>query len=147
MTLINEPVDDKKKRIGIMVGTLAFAIAYLTVKQIFFKPPSFDKQMMQAASELNKTCPIMVDKETRLDNTVSLPDNVFQYNYTLVNLTKDQVKIDTVKKYVEPTLINNVKTNPGLKIQRENKVTMSYSYKDKNGNFICTIAVTPDKYN
>ena len=102
--------------------------------------------MMEAASELNKTCPIMVDKDTQLDNAVAMPDNVFQYNYTLVNLEKSQVNIDTVKKYIEPGLINSVKTNPDLKNYRDNKVTMAYSYKDKNGVFILKISVTPDLY-
>jgi len=102
-----EQTDDKNKRkktIGTIVGILAFGLSSFAVKQIFFKPVSFDKAMMEAASELNKTCPIMVDKETRLDNTVAMPDNVFQYNYTLVNLEKSQINIDTIKKYVEPGL-------------------------------------------
>jgi hypothetical protein len=97
---------------------------------MFFKQPSFNKEMMQVASELNKTCPIMVDDQTRLDNAVALPGNSFQYNYTLINLTKSEVNIDTIKKYLEPSIINNVRTNPGLKIYRDNKVTMIYYYKD-----------------
>jgi hypothetical protein len=102
--------------------------------------------MMEAASELNKTCPFMVDKDTRLDNAAALPGNIFQYNYTLVNLDKSEVNVDTVKKYVEPGLINNVKTSPGLKVYRDNKVTMAYNYRDKNGVFVLKITVTPDLY-
>lgn len=136
----------RKKTIGTIVGMVAFGLSYFAVQQIFFKPVSFDKAMMEAASELNKTCPIMVDQYTRLDNAVALPDNIFQYNYTLVNLDKSEVNLDTVKKYVEPGLINNVKTNPGLKIYRDNKVTMAYYYKDKNSEFVLKISVTPDMY-
>lgn len=75
------------------------------VQQLYFKTPSFDKEMMQAASEINKTCPVMIDEQTRLDNTVALPDNSFQYNYTLVNLTKAEINLDTVRKYLEPVII------------------------------------------
>src|SRR5258706_10879123 len=92
-----EQTDDKNKRkktIGSIVGIVVFALSYFAIQQIFFKPVTFDKAMMKAASELNKTCPIMVDQDTRLDNAVTLPDNVFQYNYTLVNLDKSQVNID-----------------------------------------------------
>jgi hypothetical protein len=39
---------------------------------------------MAAANELNKSCLMMVDQDTRLDNAVALPENVFQYNYTLI---------------------------------------------------------------
>ncbi len=136
---------NRKKIIGTIVGLVAFGLAYYGAQQLF-KAPTFDKAMMQAASELNKSCPIMVDQDTRLDNALALPENIFQYNYTLVNLDKSEVNIDTVKKYVEPGLINNVKTNPDLKTYRDNKVTMAYNYRDKNGVFILKINVTPDQY-
>lgn len=141
-----ETKDKKKKLTGIVVGIIAFGLSYFAVQQIFFKPPSFDKVMMQAASELNKTCPIMVDEYTRLDNAVALPGNVFQYNYTLVSITKAEVNLDTVKKYIEPAIVNNVKTSPDLKIYRDNKTTMTYYYKDKDGEFVHQFSVTPDQY-
>lgn len=102
--------------------------------------------MMQAASELNKTCPVMVDQYTRLDNAVALPDNSVQYNYTLVSTTKSEVNMDTVMKYIKPSIINNVRTNPDLKLYRENNTTMVYSYKDMNGEFVYKLSVTPDMY-
>lgn len=88
----------------------------------------------------------MVDQNTRLDNVAAFPNNIFQYNYTLVNLEKSEVNIDTVKKYLEPNIINNVKTNPDLKPYRDNKVTMAYNYRDKNGVFVLKIEVTPEMY-
>lgn len=107
----------------------------------------FDKAMMTAASELNKSCPIMVDQETRLDNTVALPGNSFQYNYTLINLTKADINIEEFTAYMEPQITNNVKTNPDLKAYRDNQVTMKYYYKDKNGEFLVQYSVTPKDYN
>jgi hypothetical protein len=144
-----EQTEDKNKRkkiIGTVVGIVAFGLSYFAVQQVILKPATFDKAMMEAASELNKSCPIMVDQETRLDNALALPDNIFQYNYTLINLDKSEVNIDTVKKYIEPGIINNVKTNPDLKAYRDNKVTMAYNYRDKNGVFVLKINVTPDLY-
>lgn len=137
-----------KKITGTIVGIIAFALSYFVVKQIFFKPVTFDKAMMKAASDLNKTCPIMIDKDTRLDNAVALPNNKFQYNYTMVNMDKSEldVDIDTLKNYMEPVIINNARTNPSLKTFRENKVTLAYNYRDKNGVFILEIKVTPDLY-
>ena len=107
---------------------------------------SFEKELQQASSDLNKTCPTLIDKETRLDNTAVLPGSVFQYNYTMVNIVKDSVNVDEVQKIMEPSLINSVKTNPDLKIYRDNKVTLAYNYKDKNGVFVLKISVTPEKY-
>jgi len=142
----SEPDQGKKKLIGMIVGIVAFGLASLGVQQVFFKTPTFDKVMMEAASELNKSCPIMVDQDTRLDNTVALPNNIFQYNYTLINLEKVEVDVDTARKYLEPGIINTVRTNPDLQIYRDNETTLKYNYKDKNGEFIFEVEVTPDLY-
>jgi len=48
-----------------------------------------------------------------------------------VNLLKDSINIGALKNQVEPSIINNSKTNPGFKNFRANKVTMSYLYKDR----------------
>ncbi len=52
----------------------------------------------------------------------------------------------TVKKYIEPGIINNVKTSNDLKVYRDNKTTMIYNYRDKNGVFVLKLSVTPDMY-
>lgn len=145
---VQPPKTEKRnqKFIGLAAGIIAFGITYWGIQQLFFKPPSIDKVLMMAASELNKSCPIMVDQDTRLDNAFASPDNAFQYNYTLVNLEKSQIHPDTVKKYVEPGIINNLKTSPNLRIYRDNKTTIVYNYRDKNGVFVVKFSVTPDKY-
>lgn len=141
---MEQPPNNRKKAIGIIVGVGAFMLTYFAVQQ-FFKP-SFDKGMVEMASELNKTCPIMVDQVTRLDNAVSLPDNVFQYNYTLIDMAKEDINADTVRKYIEPGIVNTVRTSPDMKIFRDHKVTVAYNYKDKSGVFVLKISVTPDMY-
>jgi hypothetical protein len=137
------PSNKNKKILGTIVG---FALGYFAVQQIFFKTPPFDEVLMQSASELNKSCPMMVDGETRLDSATVFPGNAFQYNYTLVNLEKEEINPDTIRKYLEPGIINNVKTNRQMKIFRDHKTTIDYSYKDKNGVFVLKMSVTPDKY-
>jgi len=137
---------DFKKLAGIIVGVIAFLAAYFLVQQFLFKAPNLDKIMMKTASEINEACPIMIDSETRLDNTIVLPSNVFQYNYTLINMYKEDIDIDMLKTYIEPNIINFVRTNPDMKFQRDNKVTINYYYKDKDGNYLFTITITPLQY-
>jgi hypothetical protein len=112
----------------------------------FFKKPAFDKAMVDIANEINKTCPIMVDNATRLDNSIALPNNVFQYNYTLVMMVKDSINLNDLRNYLEPRILNDVKTNPGMKFIRDNKVTVNYSYKDMTGVNLFTISVSPEQY-
>ena len=135
-----------KKVIVIIVGIVVFALAYYAVQQIFFKEFSFNKVMIEAANQLNESCPIIVDQDTRLDNAVVLPGNIFQYNYTMINSVKNEINIPELENYLEPLLINNVKTNPDFQIYRDNKVTMTYYYKDKYGEAVMKISITPDKY-
>ena len=132
---------DTKTLIGIVVGV----VVGLFVTQSLFKP-SIDKQLSEIASEMNKTCPMNVDENTTLKNVVALPNKTVQYNYILVGITKAEVKIDTVKKYVFPGILQNVKTNPGMKLFRDNKVTLNYYYSDKNGEFVTEYIVKPEMY-
>lgn len=88
----------------------------------------------------------MIDNATRLDNVIALLDNVFQYNFTLVSMTKDSININELKGYLEPSIINFVKTNPDMQTMRDNKVTINYYYKDKEGVYLFTISVKPEQY-
>ena len=141
-----EQKENGKKMIGLIVGIAVFALTSFGVKKFFFASPTFDMAMMEAASELNKSCPIMVDSETRLDNAVAMPNNVFQYNYTLVKLSRDEVDTALVHENLDLSIINNVKTSPDLKIYRDNNVTMAYYYKDKDGQYLLRLNVSPELY-
>jgi hypothetical protein len=148
-----KPKSNKPKGLKYWIGfTIAFAIFY-AIGQLggekitgLFKQPLYDKAMMEFASELNKNCPIMIDNATRFDNATPLPNNIFQYNYTLVRMVKDSININDLKKYLEPSIINYVKSNPDMKTIRDNKTTIKYSYRDRTGVFLFTISVTSGQY-
>jgi hypothetical protein len=137
---------NKSKLLGVIFSVVGGIIGYLAVQFLFFSKPSFDKVMMETANTINQSCPIMIDKATRLDNTLALPEKVFQYNYTLVELTKAEIQIEELRKYLEPNILNNAKTNPDMKFCRDNKATFDYYYKDKNGEFVFEYKVTPEMY-
>jgi len=118
--------DKKKKIVELIVGAIFFGVSYFAVQQLFFKPPSLDKAMMEMVSEINKSCPIMIDQETRLDNAITLPKNIFQYNYTLVNIEKATTDTVEMRKFLEPIIINNMKTNPQRKCQRDHQTPLNY---------------------
>lgn len=134
------------KNLKIVIILVIFGLSSVLAKQLFFNDPAFKKVMLEAASELNQSCPMMVDEETRLDNANVMGDDTFQYNYTLVNLEHSSVNISEMENFLEPMIVNLVRTNPDLEIYRENNITMAYNYKDRNGQFLLRILVTPDKY-
>jgi hypothetical protein len=98
------------------------------------------------ASELNKMCPMVIDSETRLDNAITFPPKIFQYNYTIVNLEREEIDTLELKNFFEQMSINNMRTNPDMYAFRDNKVTLKHSYKDKVGNHLFTVTVTPEQY-
>jgi hypothetical protein len=142
----NNPKAEKLKKLKTTIGFLVgFGIMTFTTNY-FFKKPTFDKAMIEISNELNENCPITLDSETRLDNTVVLPNNIFQYNYTLPNMEKEKINIEEMKTYLYPTMINFVKTTPEMKQIRENNVVVNYYYRDKNNNYLFTISVKPIDY-
>ena len=129
-----------------IVGVVVFFLAFFAVQYFFFNEPVLDRTMSKIAEEINKECPMMVDADTRLDNALVLPGNVFQYNYTVINAELENIDVVALKEYLEPVITNAVSTDPQMKFQRDNKTTMNYNYKDKNGRHLFLISVTPDKY-
>lgn len=129
-----------------LVAIAAFLITFLIVRYGYADKKFAQDELKEIAKELNKTCPIVVDSDTRLDSATTPTLNVFQYNYTLVKIEKASIYIDEIRKYLEPQLVRNTVTNPDFKLFRENKVTLSFNYLDKNGDHVITIDVTPDKY-
>lgn len=134
-----------KKTIGATVlGVMVFMIFYYASYQFF--TPSYDEKLIQMADDMNETCPMMVDSDTRLDNVGILPGNVIQYNYTLINMEQAMVNTLELRNSMEPLITNAVKTDPEMQFQRKNKTTLNYHYRDKNGSYLFLVSVTPDKY-
>ena len=137
----------KKKLLVALVFVVSFAVAFIVVQQLVQRVFTFDEVLMKTASELNEACPLMVDAETRLDNAAAMPNNTFQYNYSLMTLVKDSMDISSFEAYLIPQITNNIKTNPDMELFRVNQVTMNYKYVDKNGVFVTKISVGPEQYN
>lgn len=138
----------KKSNLPAVIGSVVGFFAMFFLVQYFLKNDnSIDKEMQVVADELNKSCPMQIDEYTVLENTVALPGKIFQYNYKLINLDKTEVNLDTVRKYVYPGILENIKTNPSMEMQRKFEVTFKYYYKDKNGAFVDEYVVKPHDYN
>ena len=137
-----------RKQVSTILG-VAFGILFMFGVQHFIfntQTPKFDQLMMKFASEVNKSCPITIDAETRLDNAAALPDNIFLYNFTLINMEKSTVDTLTIKSQLVPNIVNFVKSSPQMKVVREAKVTIIYYYKDKNSVYLFQVPVTPQQY-
>ena len=136
-----------KQIIIAIVAILSFAIGKTSMDYLLKgNSNTLSEKYIQAANEVNKNCPMMLDKDTRLDNTIALPNNVFQYNYTLISFRKEEINVDQLKNDLRPSLLNNLKTNEQMNIFRTNKTTVNYYYKDKDGVFLFLIELQYEDY-
>lgn len=142
--MAEQKVNKKAKTIGIIVGMIAFALSYYGVQQLL--KTDLESELKKTASEFNKQMPMAIDDFTRLDSVSTKGKTNFIYHYTLLDTEKSEVNLDTVNKYLRPSIIQNVKESPDLKIYRDNNITMDYKYYDENGDFTMEIAVTPELY-
>ena len=104
---------------------------------------------MYIQNTFNAKCPMMLDKETRLDNIVCLDKSV-AYNYTLVNTLKSNLTDEDILdfKITQAKLMNNfVKTNPNISYIKQFNLRLDYNYSDKDQKFITTVSTTPKEYN
>lgn len=139
----------KNKKKVTIAAAIAFVVAFtlsFAGMQYFFADKSPDDTLSKVANELNKNCPITIDRDTRLDNVITFPDRTFQYNYTLTSIEKKGVNSIELKTYLTPKIIEGVRSSPDMKEFRENDVTVNYNYRDKNGTFLFKIGVTPQDY-
>lgn len=131
---------------GFIVGIIVAIITFGLIQVIFLRTPEFSEVMIDAATDINKDCPIMIDGDTRLDKTIALPNNEFQYNYTLVNVDKAEIDVSEAEKFLDSVLLISLKTNPELETFRHHKTKMSYQYKDKNDEFLFKFSFDAEEY-
>lgn len=80
-----------KTIITTIVIIVAISIGSKFGQSLFNPKVTFDEQLLKVSETMNMNCPMMVDSDTRLDNTMSLPEKILAYNYTLVNYTIDEL--------------------------------------------------------
>ena len=127
----------------VIAFVVTFGVAYFATQ--YFLSPSIHSQLEKVAEEMNKTLPVKVDEYMTLEH-VGANGKTIQYDYKLTENVKSEVNLDTVKKYVFSSVLENVKNNPEMEALRKNNVTFKYTYKDKNGVFVCDYVVNPEMY-
>jgi hypothetical protein len=131
------------KIIGIITAVVLIAII---AQKLFFNGSSVDKDVADFVRVMNKTCPDMIDPETRLDKVLATSDKNLQFNYTLVHLIKDSIPIISMKRYMEPIILEKIKNSSTLRRFLKKDLTWIYSYNDRNGVFVFKVTYTPEMF-
>jgi hypothetical protein len=119
---------------------------------MFKTPPpriSTPEFLNQLVAEVNPKLPVAVDADDRMDKIAVGSNNVLIYYYTLPHIGKSQLgDLSAVQKNVREKLLQNYKTSTTVQMQslRLRQVELDYQYKDKNGDFIFEITVSPKDF-
>lgn len=134
-----------KRKSSLLLSIIGIAILF-TLQQCTDGKSSFRKVLLQASEQVNKQCPMTVDSETRLDNTIVVGDDVIQYNYTLTEDTKETLDTTKLREAMIPIATNQIKTTPATETLRKHNTIFSYLYRDKNSAYAFSFSVTPEMY-
>ena len=127
----------------VMAVVIGICVGVTTILHLQRKVSSEEK-LVQVSKDLNARLPMSVDNETRWDTTVPGPGNCLTYCYTMVNASKSELDPAMITSKIKPKLLQYYRTNPDMKLFRDNRVTLRYLYKDKAGETVTLIEVTPD---
>lgn len=98
------------------------------------------------AVNLSASAPVMLDPYTRFEGASVTENNIFQYNYTILNTQDPEKMVNDMMVTMESEMKEQFKMDPSLRIFTENDVTIEYIYKNANGGNIRTITITPKDY-
>jgi len=96
----------------------------------------FEKTLLQAANEQNKSLPMMVDKDTRWDSNIVGPGKSWTYMYTLVSPEAKSITNEKINGFLGPRIRNSVCTMKEMEIFVNNGVSMKYLYRDNEGKVV-----------
>jgi hypothetical protein len=135
----------RKNRLAMIFGIIAgvFVISGYIYFVVF---GIMDNVINLQVQQQNATCPMMIDEYTRLESVHVVSKKKIKYSYTLVEWEKEQLNLDTVRSYMEPSIMENIRTNPQLAFFKMKDVTFVYSYNDKNDVPVWEYTVTPEMY-
>ena len=135
----------KKSFVWIVIAAVA---GYL----VFFGLPEFSQQQLdprsaerlsKIAAELNRSVPVMIDKETEL-TVVEGHEAMLIYKYRLVPYSVRQLNHERFAAGARDRVVQGACSRPETSEDFLKKgVTLRYSYFDKDKQHIATIDVTP----
>lgn len=133
--------------VRILSAIIGAVVGFAVVSALFHEQhaKSLDENLNEVATELNKKLPMMVDDQTRLDQ-VSAKTGTLIYAYSLPNAMKNDLDFSSLAKIIKPKMIANYRDNETMAALRKGNVSLDYQYKDKNGDFMGEILVTPDDF-
>ena len=88
----------------------------------------------------------MLDEETRLEKVVFTKPSLIIYNYSLVNVSKQNVDTVEFRTALWPGILSTIRVDNNLSGLRERQMNFEYRYFDKSKELIYTFKISPLNY-
>jgi hypothetical protein len=128
---------------------LALAVILSASLAACSKDAEIQKALSDSANTYNKTCPTMLDSETRLDSVIAVSNKTLQYTLTMVNIPKSQVsdsQLASIQASAKPGMVSALKANADLAQLKGYGVSFQYVYKSNDGYPLMTVTIAPADY-
>jgi len=126
---------------GVILGYLVWWVLPSLLKKD--EDPRSQEYLSKIAAEINRSVPVMIDKETELMPLVGAPGMLI-YNYRLVGYTVAKLDHQKFAAGAKQRVTQGACERPETRDEFLKKgVTLRYSYFDKDKRHIATVDVTP----
>jgi hypothetical protein len=106
--------------------------------------PTHKQLVAQAAKEINKKLPMMIDAETRMDVAIAAPDGtLLTYDYTLVNY--DARSINAAGLIALENQVTNTTCSQKTTNLLNKNVALEFRYKSSDGQLVKAFTIRPQK--
>ena len=104
---------------------------------------AIEEALRQASNQFNRSLPMMVDKYTRLESTMTGPGKKWTYLYTLVSMNSSDVSQHQIQDALGANIRNGVCTNKKTQAFVKDGVQVVYRYRGGDGGIIGDVVVNP----
>lgn len=108
----------------------------------FDKNSSVEAKLRKTSEEMNKSLPMTLDAETRLDTTLAF-EKSFAYRYTLINYALEELDKDVFTAQMKPQIKNGYCHSEEMQQFVTAGVTVRYLYYGKSGKQVASIEYKP----
>lgn len=134
------------QRIYFWIFIIILMIAALNFFLLENKGSRPSDELGNIALRLNLQAPKMLDSFTRFDSAKVLPGNKFQYNHTLLGLSKSMIDTNLLLTEGKRLFTIDLKNGYGFAYFKTNKIPIVHCFYDSAGDYVCGFQIEPNEY-
>lgn len=117
--------------------------SYLESQNLLSADSPSNAELTEFTSAMNKSAPVMVDKETRFEKA-AVGDGVVTYFYTMINYRANEIDSEKFEETISKPVKTEMCSNPEMKKLLQQGVSIGHSYRGNDKVMIGELMVEPN---